>query len=247
MEINKVPNRIHPLVAAAAVSVTLVSLAGVAAITGLLPSSHSTDAPVAPLASTAAMTAAPAASATSAPATATPLAAAPAASATATGDAKTAADAADASGRSTKKPAVHHSTHVAQTHRSQPRTSYSSGTNTVAQANICASCGRIESIQAVQHQAKPSGLGIAAGAVLGGVLGNQVGNGNGRTLATIAGAVGGGYAGNEVEKRTHTTTTYQVRVRMEDGSVRTIPYSTQPGWNEGDRVRVVNGALEARG
>jgi outer membrane lipoprotein SlyB len=244
METNKVSGRIHPLVATAAVSVTLVSLAGVAAITGLLPSSHSSDAPVvAPLAS------APAATATPTTANAlVPNVSAPAASATVTGDAKTTADAADASEKTAKTPA-HHSTHIAQTHHTQPHTTYSSGSNSnaVAQASICGTCGRIEAIEPVQHQAKPSGLGVAAGAVLGGVLGNQVGNGNGRTLATIAGAVGGGYAGNEVEKRTHTTTTYQVRVRMEDGSVRNIPYSTQPGWNAGDRVRVVNGTLEARG
>ena len=33
-------SRIHPLMAAAAVSVIVVSLAGTAAITGMLPSSH---------------------------------------------------------------------------------------------------------------------------------------------------------------------------------------------------------------
>src|SRR4051812_17765481 len=49
MEINNKSNRIHPLVAAAAVSVMLVSLVGVAAITGVLPTSHSSAAPTATL------------------------------------------------------------------------------------------------------------------------------------------------------------------------------------------------------
>lgn len=40
METTATSNRIHPLMAAAAVSLTLVSLAGAAAITGLLPNSH---------------------------------------------------------------------------------------------------------------------------------------------------------------------------------------------------------------
>ncbi len=40
--------RIHPLIATAAVSVTLVSLLGVAAITGVLPNSHSSIANAAP-------------------------------------------------------------------------------------------------------------------------------------------------------------------------------------------------------
>lgn len=43
------PNhRIHPLLAAAAVSVTLVSLVGIAAMTDMLPKSHSTSADAAP-------------------------------------------------------------------------------------------------------------------------------------------------------------------------------------------------------
>lgn len=40
MNMTQTSNRIHPLLAAAAVSVTLVSLVGIAAITGVLPSSH---------------------------------------------------------------------------------------------------------------------------------------------------------------------------------------------------------------
>lgn len=40
METTATSNRIHPLVAAAAVSLTLVSLVGAAAIAGLLPNSH---------------------------------------------------------------------------------------------------------------------------------------------------------------------------------------------------------------
>ncbi|MDB5775868.1 MAG: Outer rane lipoprotein [Herbaspirillum sp.] len=112
-------------------------------------------------------------------------------------------------------------------------------------AAICDSCGRVESIREIRHAKKPSGIGIAAGAVLGGVLGNQVGSGNGRTLATVAGAVGGGYAGNEVEKRTQTTTSYRVIVRMENGKIREFPQSGE-GWRVGDEVRVVHGALQSR-
>ena len=40
METNQTSNRIHPLMAGAAVSVVLVSLLGAAAITGVLPNSH---------------------------------------------------------------------------------------------------------------------------------------------------------------------------------------------------------------
>lgn len=40
MNMTQTSNRIHPLMAAAAVSVTLVSLLGIAAIAGVLPNSH---------------------------------------------------------------------------------------------------------------------------------------------------------------------------------------------------------------
>lgn len=40
MNTNPSTNRIHPMIAVAAASVTLVSLLGIAAITGILPSSH---------------------------------------------------------------------------------------------------------------------------------------------------------------------------------------------------------------
>ena len=44
MEMKQSSNRIHPLMAGAAVSVMLVSLVGIAAITGVLPNSHATAA-----------------------------------------------------------------------------------------------------------------------------------------------------------------------------------------------------------
>lgn len=44
MNMTQTSNRIHPLLAVAAVSVTLVSLVGIAAITDVLPKSHSSSA-----------------------------------------------------------------------------------------------------------------------------------------------------------------------------------------------------------
>lgn len=95
-------------------------------------------------------------------------------------------------------------------------------------APVCKVCGRVESVRQVEHQVPTSGVGAVAGGVLGGVLGHQIGNGNGRTAATVIGAVGGGFAGNEVEKRVHTVKSYEVAVRMQDGSLRTVGTSTAP-------------------
>ena len=119
-------------------------------------------------------------------------------------------------------------------------------TQMAAATPVCASCGKVTDVRSVEQAVKPSGVGVVAGAVLGGVLGNQVGGGAGKTLATVAGAAAGGYAGNEVEKRTRKSTTYEVDVRMEDGSSRSFPFEAQPGWKAGDKVRVVNGTLETR-
>ena len=94
-----------------------------------------------------------------------------------------------------------------------------------AHAAICASCGTVESVQAIQQKGEGSGLGGVGGAVAGGLLGHQVGGGNGKTALTVLGAVGGAFAGNEIEKRVKATTVYDVSVRMEDGSVRTFRQS----------------------
>lgn len=123
-----------------------------------------------------------------------------------------------------------------------------SGTTTTAERKpaVCDNCGVVESVRAIEQQASQgSGVGAVAGALLGGVLGNQVGGGDGRKLATVAGAVGGGFAGNAIEKRTRTTTVYEVRVKMENGHVRTFHPSAQPGWQSGDRVRIINGNLQS--
>lgn len=101
---------------------------------------------------------------------------------------------------------------------------------------VCASCGRVESVQTIEQAAPATGVGAVAGGVIGGVLGNQIGRGSGRTAATVLGAVGGGYVGHKVEERTRTTTVYQMRVRMQDGSVRSFTRSQPVA--EGTPVRV---------
>ena len=102
----------------------------------------------------------------------------------------------------------------------------------------CATCATVESVTAVEVEGAGSGAGAIAGGVLGAVVGNQVGGGDGKTLATILGAVAGGMAGNTVEKKMKKLTQYDVTVRMEDGSRRTLRQTTPPAL--GSAV-VVNG------
>ncbi|WP_426344666.1 glycine zipper 2TM domain-containing protein [Pseudoduganella sp. R-32] len=110
---------------------------------------------------------------------------------------------------------------------------------------VCHSCGVVEAVHAVTQRGQGSGLGAAGGAIVGGLLGNQIGGGSGRKLATVAGAVGGAVVGNQVEGNMKSTTTYQVRVRMDDGKVRTVS-SSSANWQAGDHVKVVKGRLRRR-
>ena len=48
----------------------------------------------------------------------------------------------------------------------------------------------------------------------------------------------------ELKGRTaKTVSQYEVRVRMSDGSMRTVTYHSAPAWKAGDRVRLQNGRV----
>jgi len=220
--------KLHPLTAAAAVAVILVSMTGIAAMTGLLP--NFSKAPTADVATIAPDASASQPADTSAPASA-------------------AAITEPAPVPAVKKPTVRKPSVVASNTMPAPAPEVASAPqDPVAPPPPppCPNCGVVESARAIQQQAPTSGVGAAAGALLGGVLGHQVGGGNGKTLATIAGVVGGGLAGNAVEKNKNTSTSYEVIVRMEDGSRQRFIMNVQR-WRSGDLVRVDNGNLSPRG
>ena len=105
---------------------------------------------------------------------------------------------------------------------------------------ICANCGEVVAVNMVEVAGKGSGLGGVAGAVVGGLVGNQVGDGRGKDVATIAGVVGGAFAGNAIEKNAKKTKRYDIVVRMEDGSERTLSQVTDPMLVNGQKVKVEN-------
>lgn len=117
-------------------------------------------------------------------------------------------------------------------------------------AAICATCGTVESVVAVQRQGRVNGvavggttvgIGTVAGGVVGGLLGNQVGGGNGKTAMTVLGVAGGAFAGNTIEKNMKKVTVYQMRVRMNDGSLRTVEQASAV--QSGSRVIVEGNTL----
>lgn len=187
MEMTQPANRIHPLMAGAAISVMLVSLVGAAALTGVLPNVHAAASPSAPVPAPAPVVAPPSAFAQQQ--VTPPVAVAPQ----------------DHGESAVQRPVVRHS-HYATPHAQLPAASpsyaqapaYPQQPPTTPPAYPQAPSAAAQSAPATQYN--PIGIGV--GAVVGGLLGNQVGNGNGKTLATIAGALGGGYLGNEIAKRT---------------------------------------------
>ncbi|MCG5076788.1 glycine zipper 2TM domain-containing protein [Paraburkholderia tagetis] len=212
--------RIHPLVAGAAVAVILASATGIAAMTGWLPTTHAST---------------PAITAQAAPAMATsggvqPVAHQPA---------------------SVQEPVRHEPVHHYHAAQAAPRHENASAWRGAAeppaprQVAVDPNAGSVVAINAVQAPEPTTGIGAVGGAVAGGLLGNQIGQGRGRTLATIAGAIGGGFAGNGIEHEVRKSTTYQVQVRMADGSYRNFTYPTQPQLTIGERVHVDGETLNA--
>lgn len=113
----------------------------------------------------------------------------------------------------------------------------------VQTAAICNNCGRVVEVRQTRIQGEGSGVGAVAGGVVGGLLGNQVGGGSGKKVATAAGVVGGALLGNKIEKDRNSSTQYDVVVKFEDGTSDVYSFSSQPNWQAGDRVKVVNGQL----
>lgn len=101
----------------------------------------------------------------------------------------------------------------------------------------CKSCGVVESVVAVKKKGQGTGAGAVVGGVLGGVVGHQMGGGSGKDAMTVIGAIGGGVAGHEAEKQIRAETVYQVNLRMDDGSKRTVTLANAPV-TKGDRVAV---------
>jgi outer membrane lipoprotein SlyB len=217
-------SRIHPLIAAAAVAVIVVSSVGVAALTGILPSSKAVPAAVT----------------------------APALIDTQPSDSlnglKPNVEPQASSAAPARPVTVTHHHHVApppQNYASNEINRVPAGPAFPAAPAVDPYAGQVVSINAVRTAEPTTGLGALGGAVLGGFAGTQIGNGHGRTAATIVGALGGGLAGNTVEHAVHKATTYDVQVRMEDGSYRNFSYQTDPGLQTGQRVHVSGDSLTA--
>jgi outer membrane lipoprotein SlyB len=112
-------------------------------------------------------------------------------------------------------------------------------------AAACAECGVVESVTEVKVQGQTNGVGALAGGATGALVGNRIAGGNNRTIGGVVGAVGGGLIGNAIEKHRRESIAYDVNVRMDDGSLRTVRQASAPAL--GEKVRVEADGLHQRG
>jgi outer membrane lipoprotein SlyB len=133
---------------------------------------------------------------------------------------------------------VHHTS--APTHHEEAR---DNAPQQVAAAPACASCGVIEGYSAVKVQGQNNGVGAVAGGLGGALVGSKIAGRGNHTVGGIVGAIGGGLLGNAIESHERTSTAYDVRVRMDDGSVRTVRQATIP--TVGQHVNVDGHTLRA--
>ncbi|KAH0444012.1 glycine zipper 2TM domain-containing protein [Paraburkholderia fungorum] len=222
--------RLHPLVATAAGAVIIASLAATAAVTGLFPKASSTSAQT-DQTQAAQVATQPGVVDSAAPAN------------TAAQQVAAQAAAQQAAQQAPQRAPAPTQQQYAQQQQAQPAPQYAQ--QQPSQPAYCSTCGTVEGISAVRQEGHGTGIGAVGGAVAGGVVGNQFGSGNGRTAMTVLGALGGGLAGNSVEKHIRSTTSYSVRVRMENGKTRYFTYHEAPPFQQGQRVRVENGTLVA--
>lgn len=99
----------------------------------------------------------------------------------------------------------------------------------------------VESVREVREAGDAKGVGAVGGGVVGGVVGNKLGKG--KTLFTVLGAAGGALAGHQIEKHVRGEKRWEISVRLDDGTQRTIASDVEPTWRAGERVRLLDGKL----
>jgi outer membrane lipoprotein SlyB len=232
--------RLHPLIATAAGAVIVASLAATAAITGLFPKASSDSAQ---------SNQTQAAQVTSQPVVDTAQQANPAQYAQQQQQQQQQAAAAQQAQQQPQPEPVPAPApaqpQIAQQPQPAPQPQQYAPPQQAPRPAVCSSCGTVIAISETRQEGHGTGIGAVGGAVAGGVIGNQFGSGGGRTAMTLLGAVGGGFAGNSVEKHLRTTTSYSVRVRMQNGHIRYFTYHQPPPFQQGQPVRIENGTLVA--
>ncbi len=137
-------------------------------------------------------------------------------------------------------------THHTPTHNEANDNSWNNEPQRVASVPVCATCGVIDGYSAVQVKGQNNGVGAVAGGLGGALVGSKIAGRGNHSVGGVIGAIGGGLLGNAIESHERVATVYDVRVRMADGSIRTVRQSTVPNVGahvsvEGNTLRTVDG------
>ena len=228
---------LHPLLTAAAISVTVFSAVGVGAMTGLLPHSFGSAKEAAPLVSEAPVVA------EKKPIDVQPADMPPAAPKATPKPMKKAVVA--------KAPAASYPAAPSpmQDFGESPRVAQAPAVVEAPKPLPAGVLGTVEAVREVKTKAeKSNGVGPIAGGVGGAILGGQIGKEFGgnttRTVMTVLGAAGGAFAGKEIERNVRATSHWEIDVRLDDGTQRTLRSEGAPYWQPGSRVRFLDGRLQ---
>ena len=217
METNT--KKLHPLLTAAAVSLTVFSAVGVAAITGLIPTSKGSAKEVTPVAALEA----PAPQAAPAPV--------PVPKPVKKAVVRKSAPMAPAKPVETVAYSDYPQVTQAPQTVEAPKPIVKPGLH-----------GVVESVREVEVKGDAKGIGAVGGGVAGAVLGHNIGDNN--KLVTVLGAAGGALLGNQIEKQARKSKEWEMTVRYDDGSTQSFQSKEQPFWHQGDRVRLYEGKLQ---
>ena len=211
--------RLHPLLTAAAISITVFSTVGVASLTGLLPQSIGSQKEAAPLEIPQETAKA-----------LEPVIAQPVTQPAAKPVKKPVAK---VSKPRQVEPAVYREIAEAPRVAEAPQP-------VVQPGNL----GTVQAVREVKQPGEHTAVGPIAGGVAGAVIGSQIGGGNGKKVMTVLGALGGAMAGKHIEKQARAITRWEVDVRHDNGMQETVFSDVAPPYGAGARVRVVDGKLQ---
>lgn len=112
-----------------------------------------------------------------------------------------------------------------------------------AQTQMRVVYGTVLEVRNVEIEARPSGVGTAAGAVAGGIGGSHLGSGSGNVVGGIAGAVVGGVLGSTIEREAMKKQAVEIVYRR-DGSAESYALVQEKDENNtimvGDRIRLMD-------
>jgi outer membrane lipoprotein SlyB len=104
----------------------------------------------------------------------------------------------------------------------------------------CAGCGVIESILVVEMRDEMTGVCAADDWADRGFRNDASVEGGGRNLATLEEIVADAVARNASARKMQSAARYELTIRFRDGARSTIRLASQPRWQPGEQVRVIN-------